>query len=135
LRHCVDPDRDGATGPDVGAVLRAWRLFVEDIALTKPVMMAIDDLHLAHPAVLDAVEALAETARTVPLLVVATAQPRLLDRKPAWGGGKRHATTITLDPLYGDGGERAAEPRRRIKASSLVGSAPVIEQELNYLAR
>lgn len=102
LRHCVDPRRDGATGSNVGEVLRAWRLFVEDIALTKPVVVAVDDLHLSHPAVLDAVEALAETARTVPLLVVVTAQPCLLDRRPAWGGGKRHATTITLDPLLAD---------------------------------
>ena len=135
LRHCVDPQRDGAVGPNVGEVLRAWRLFVEDIALTKPAVMAVDGLHLAHPAVLDAVEALAETARTVPLLVVATAQPRLLDRRPAWGGGKRHATTITLDPLFGDGVERAVGPRREVKASRLVASAPMIEQELNYLAR
>ncbi|MBY8854410.1 hypothetical protein K7G98_41690, partial [Saccharothrix sp. MB29] len=84
------PQRDGAAGPNVGEVLRAWRLFVEDIALTKPVMMAVDDLHLAHPAVLDAVEALAESTRTVPLLVVATAQPRLLDRRQDWDDEKRH---------------------------------------------
>ncbi|MER5264539.1 BTAD domain-containing putative transcriptional regulator [Actinosynnema sp. NPDC002837] len=135
LRHCVDPERDGAAGSNVGEVLRAWRLFVEDIALTKPVMMAVDDLHLAHPAVMDAVEALVETPRTVPLLVVATAQPRLLDRRPAWGSGKRQATTITLDPLFGDGGERAVEPRRGGKASRLVTPAPMIEPELDYLAR
>ncbi|MCE6998144.1 AAA family ATPase [Saccharothrix sp. S26] len=135
LRHCVDPRRDGTAGPNVDEVLRAWRLFVEDVALTKPVLVAVDDLHLAHPAVLDAVEALAETARAVPLLVVTTAQPRLLDRRPAWGGGKRHATTITLDPQFGDGAPRAVPPRRRMAASRLVASAAVAEHGLGYLAR
>ena len=35
----------------------------------------------------------------VPLLVVATARPELLERRPGWGGGKANATTISLAPL------------------------------------
>ncbi|MFD1146222.1 BTAD domain-containing putative transcriptional regulator [Saccharothrix hoggarensis] len=135
LRYCVDPQRDGAAGAHVTEVLSAWRLFVENLALTKPVMMAVDDLHLAHPAVLDAVEALVETIRAVPLLVVATAQPRLLDRRQDWGGGKRHAATITLDPVFGDGAERVVGLPGAIRTPRLVPVDPMVEQELDYLAR
>ncbi|MDQ3121569.1 MAG: hypothetical protein M3Q59_03405, partial [Actinomycetota bacterium] len=35
----------------------------------------------------------------VPLLVVATARPELLERRPSWGGGKLNATTLALAPL------------------------------------
>ncbi len=35
----------------------------------------------------------------VPLLVVATARPELLERRPGWGGGKLNATTLALSPL------------------------------------
>ena len=35
----------------------------------------------------------------MPLLVVCTARPELLERRPAWGGGKRNATSVLLRPL------------------------------------
>ena len=35
----------------------------------------------------------------VPLLVVATARPELVDRRPNWGGGKANATTLSLSTL------------------------------------
>ena len=38
----------------------------------------------------------------VPLLVVATARPELLERRPGWGGGKLNATTLALSPLTND---------------------------------
>lgn len=79
--------------------LAAWQDFLELVCHGKPVVVAIDDLHRAGDDVLNSAEMLAETSGSVPLLVVATAQPELLDRRPAWGGGQRHAASITLDPL------------------------------------
>ena len=35
----------------------------------------------------------------VPMLVVCTARPELLDRRGGWGGGKRNALTVALSPL------------------------------------
>jgi predicted ATPase len=32
-------------------------------------------------------------------MVVATARAELLEKRPTWGGGKRNATSIYLDPL------------------------------------
>ena len=34
-----------------------------------------------------------------PLLVIGTARPELLDRRPAWGGGRRNASLVWLDAL------------------------------------
>ena len=48
----------------------------------------------------------------VPLLVVATARPELLERRPGWGGGKLNATTLALAPLY----ERRDRPPPRKRA-------------------
>jgi len=63
----------------------------------RPLVLAIDNLHRANDALLEFVEDLTELAGPVPLFVIATAWPELLDRRPDWGGGKRHATTLTLD--------------------------------------
>ena len=38
----------------------------------------------------------------MPLLVVCTARPELLERRPGWGGGKPNALTISLSPLSDD---------------------------------
>lgn len=37
------------------------------------------------------------------MLVIATARPELLQRRPSWFGGKRNATTISLKPLSHNG--------------------------------
>ena len=38
----------------------------------------------------------------VPLLVLCTARPELLERRPGWGGGKPNAATLALAPLSDD---------------------------------
>ncbi|SDD09402.1 BTAD domain-containing putative transcriptional regulator [Actinokineospora iranica] len=86
-------------GVDVGDLLRAWRCFLEAVAARRPLVVVIDDLHWAGEQLLGFVEDMAESARPVPLLVVVTARPELLERRPGWGGGQRHSATITLDPL------------------------------------
>src|SRR5579864_448911 len=80
----------------------AWRRFFELLAEERPLVLVFEDLHWADDALLDFVDHLAEWASGVPMLVVATARPELLERRPGWGGGKRNATTISLAPLAGD---------------------------------
>ncbi|WP_369408852.1 AfsR/SARP family transcriptional regulator [Herbidospora mongoliensis] len=58
-----------------------------------------DDLHHADDRSLDLMENLTDTLGPVPALIIVGAKPELLDRRPGWAGGKRHAITITLDPL------------------------------------
>src|SRR5206468_3220471 len=58
-----------------------------------------EDLHWADDALLDFVDQLVERVSSVPLLVLGTARPELLERRPGWGGGKPNALTISLSPL------------------------------------
>ena len=77
----------------------AWRRFLEGLAEQRPLVVVFEDLHWADEALLDFVDELVEWLTDVPLLVVATARPELLERRPAWGGGKLNATTLALAPL------------------------------------
>jgi class 3 adenylate cyclase len=92
-------------GSDLGAgdrrdeAFAAWRRFFEALAERRPLVLVFEDLHWADDGLLDFVDYLVDWAGGIPLLVVATARPELLARRPAWGGGKLNATTIRLSPL------------------------------------
>jgi predicted ATPase/DNA-binding SARP family transcriptional activator len=77
----------------------AWRRFFEALADWRPLVLVFEDLHWADDGLLDFVESLIEWVSEVPLLIVATTRPELLERRPAWGGGKANATTLSLSPL------------------------------------
>ena len=77
----------------------AWLRFFEALAEVRPAVLVFEDLHWADDGLLDFVDHLADWAGAVPLLIVCTARPELLDRRPGWGGGKRNATSISLAPL------------------------------------
>ena len=91
---------DGAAaGGDRSEVFAAWRQFVEALAEARPLVLVFEDLHWADDGLLDFVDYLAEWAGGVPLLVVGTARPELLARRPGWGGGKPNTVTLSLAPL------------------------------------
>jgi class 3 adenylate cyclase/tetratricopeptide (TPR) repeat protein len=98
----------------------AWRRFFETLAERSPVVLVFEDLHWADDGLLDFVDHLAEWVSGVPLLLVGTARPELLERRPAWGGGKLNATTLALAPL--------SEQETARLVHSLI-DAPVIEAE------
>jgi class 3 adenylate cyclase len=77
----------------------AWRRLLEAAAEARPLVLVFEDLHWADDGLLDFVDHLAEWATDVPLLLVGTARPELLDRRPGWGGGKRNAYTVSLGAL------------------------------------
>ncbi|MFN2470423.1 MAG: AAA family ATPase [Gaiellaceae bacterium] len=77
----------------------AWRRFLEGIAEQGPAVLVFEDLHWADDGLLDFVDHLVDWAADVPLLVVASARPELLARRPGWGGGKSNAATLSLAPL------------------------------------
>ena len=77
----------------------AWRRFFEALAEQRTLVLVLEDLHWADDALLDFVDHLVDWASGVPLLLVATARPELLERRPGWGGGKPNATTLLLTAL------------------------------------
>ena len=92
----------GASESEVGdrfALFAAWRRFIELAAERAPLALVIEDLHWSSDSLLDLIEAILQPHADVPLLMIALARPELLDRRPSWGGGRRNAVSIALEPL------------------------------------
>ena len=77
----------------------AWRRFFEALAEWRPLVLVFEDLQWADDGLLEFVEGLVEWVSEVPLLVVVTMRPELLERQPGWSGGKPNAFTLSLPPL------------------------------------
>jgi class 3 adenylate cyclase/tetratricopeptide (TPR) repeat protein len=77
----------------------AWRRFLEALAEQRPTLLVFEDLHWADDVLLDFLGYLLERATDVPLLMVATARPELLTRRPGWGGAKPNSAIMSLAPL------------------------------------
>jgi class 3 adenylate cyclase/predicted ATPase len=90
---------EGAERTEREEAFAAWRRLLEAAAEHRPLVLVFEDLHWADDGLLDFVDHLAEWATTVPLLIVGTARPELLDRRPGWGGGKRNAFTLSIGAL------------------------------------
>ena len=82
-----------------GEAFAAWRRLLEGLAEQRPLVLVFEDLHWADESLLDFVDELVDWVSDVPLLVVGTARPELLERRAGWGGGKLNATTLALAPL------------------------------------
>jgi predicted ATPase/class 3 adenylate cyclase len=100
LHPLVGLGEAGELGEDRHAEAHAaWRRFFEGLAQQRPLVLVFEDLHWADEGLLDFVDHLVEWASGVPMLVVCTARPELLDRRAGWGGGKLNSTTLGLSPL------------------------------------
>jgi class 3 adenylate cyclase/tetratricopeptide (TPR) repeat protein len=91
----------------------AWAEFFADAAAERPVAVLIEDLHWADDQLLDLLEQLAADVRG-PLLLLATARPELLDRRPGW---PRAGEMIDLQAL-------SAEESLLLLDELLVGELP-----------
>ena len=85
--------------PDRQEAFAAWRRYLEGMAEQQPLVLVFEDLHWADDGLVDFVDHLAEWASGAPILVLASARPELLDRRPNWGGGKLNAVTLALSRL------------------------------------
>ena len=99
LRPLVGLGSGDLSGDQRGEAFAAWRRFVEALAEAGPAVLVFEDLHWADDGLLDFVDNLVDWVDGVPLLILCTARPELLDRRSGWGGGKRNATTVSLAPL------------------------------------
>jgi class 3 adenylate cyclase/tetratricopeptide (TPR) repeat protein len=96
----------GEAGTSAADAFGAWRLFLESLADQRPLVLVLEDLHWADEGLLDFVDYLVDWAAGVPLLVVCSARPELLERRPTWGGGKLNSVTLALSPLGPDDSAR-----------------------------
>ncbi|OLE37947.1 MAG: hypothetical protein AUG48_03025 [Actinobacteria bacterium 13_1_20CM_3_68_9] len=84
---------------DRSALLAAWRTFFEIAARRAPLVLVFEDLHWSSDSLLDLFEFVMQPRGDLPLLMIALTRPELLDRRPAWGGGRRSYVSISLEPL------------------------------------
>jgi len=102
--HSVAPHVEALVGAGTTVELSreelfdAWRRLLDRVAARAPLVLVLEDLHWADDGLLDFVDHLSDWAET-PVLVLTLARPELLDRRSTWGGGKRNAMSITLEPL------------------------------------
>jgi class 3 adenylate cyclase/tetratricopeptide (TPR) repeat protein len=80
----------------------AFRKHLEAVSLDRPLVCVFDDLHWGEETFLDLVEHVADLSRESPILLLCMGRPELLDRRPAWAGGKLNATNVLLEPLSQD---------------------------------
>ncbi|WP_369225639.1 BTAD domain-containing putative transcriptional regulator [Streptomyces sp. R39] len=81
------------------SMLVAWRRFVAELAAREPLVVVLEDFERVDDALLAFAVELAEAVADVPLLVVVTGRLELADRPAYRSGGRRNATTVTLEPL------------------------------------
>ena len=91
----------GETESATSAEEIAWgfRKLIEEQAHERPLVCVFDDLHWAEETLVDLVEHVADLSRGEPILLLCMARSELLERRPAWGGGKWNSTTVLLEPL------------------------------------
>src|SRR5207245_5619745 len=95
----LDRETGGFGGDRRGEAFAAWRRLFEALADQRPLVLVLEDLHWADEGLLDFVDELVDWLSGVPLLVVCSARPELLERRRGWGGGKLNASMIGLAPL------------------------------------
>jgi class 3 adenylate cyclase len=76
----------------------AWVEFFGGLVRDRPAVMLIEDLHWAEDDLCDLVDTLVAQV-SGPLLVLATARPEVLDRRPSWGGAWRRTSALRLEAL------------------------------------
>jgi class 3 adenylate cyclase/DNA-binding winged helix-turn-helix (wHTH) protein len=79
-------------------LFEAWRRFLEHLAARHPLVVILEDIHWADDGLLDFVEHVADWAEGR-ITLLATARTELFETRPTWGGGRRNAASIYIDPL------------------------------------
>ena len=77
----------------------AVRRVLETLAESRPVVLVLDDVQWAEPALNGLVEHLAAFARAAPVLVLCLARPELFDARPSWATSAYNGATLLLESL------------------------------------
>ena len=109
----------------------AWALrqLLTAIAGNRSLIVAIEDIHWAQPALLDVLDHLVALSSGTPILLVCLTRPELLETHPAWAMPQPHRAVLVLDALAGEqahelaqglgAGERAARIAQRAEGNPL----------------
>jgi class 3 adenylate cyclase/tetratricopeptide (TPR) repeat protein len=134
-----DPSPSDDDFEDMGRGRDAWRLVLTALSGLQPVLVVLEDVHWAEPALLDLVESLATGDARGPLVILCMARDDLLRARPDWGSGIRNATVVTLDAIEQSEMQRLAgalpsEDDDARQAVELAGGNPFFLEELLAMA-
>lgn len=91
LAHLLDISRHGASEP--ADLFSGWRLFLERMAESDPVVLVFEDLQWATSGMLDFIDYLLEWSAERPLFVLCLGRPEMARTRPGTG------ETLLLGPL------------------------------------
>jgi class 3 adenylate cyclase/tetratricopeptide (TPR) repeat protein len=95
--------RTDSAPPPQEEAFAAWRRYLMSLTADgRPMVILIEDLHWADPALVAFLIDLVDNAGTVPLLVVTTARPEVAERHPTWLDRARRSTVVQLVSLGDD---------------------------------
>lgn len=109
LMWLVAPECPTTAATMTGEITAAWRELMGAVARDRGMVLVIDDLQCADDRLLAFIEGLVGAFAGSRLLVLAAARSELVERRPDWGGGRRHATNFSLDPLSDEAIDRLLE--------------------------
>ena len=98
----------------------AWRRFLEALAGARPLVLVFEDLHWADDDLLDFIDHVLEWASDAPLLILCTARPELLERRPGWGASRQSSLLLRLVALRDEDVEQIV--------SALLGSSILLPE-------
>ena len=115
------------------------RKLVEILSARRPLVLVLEDLHWAEPALLDLVDHVAETADDAPALLLCVARPEVLEARPAWEKLDHLALTPLsaaasaqiVDNFLGDNGIADDARTRIVEAAD--GNPLFVEQLLSMM--
>ena len=95
----------GLADATVGMQETFWaiRRLLEQVAREHPLVVILDDLQWAEPALLDLLEYLLRSCRDAPILVLCLARSDLLEERSGWAAHLPNATILHLQPLAARG--------------------------------
>ncbi|HYX84861.1 MAG TPA: adenylate/guanylate cyclase domain-containing protein [Gaiellales bacterium] len=112
-------------GDDRAEAFAAWRRFFEHMAEHRASVFVFEDLHWADASLLEFIDHLVTWTEGLPLMVICTARPELVDRHPGWLRGTDRAHFEWMEPLSDEDTGRLFE--------TLLGESAVPEEVLGRL--
>ncbi len=123
-----------------GEAFWSVRVLLESLARQDPLVVVLDDVHWAEPALLDLVEYLVERL-AAPVVLVCLARPELLDARPGWAGASSGVALLRLGALEEEEARalleslgEVDEPVRRRIVERAEGNALHLEQLVAFIS-
>ena len=115
----------------------AFRRLLEAIAGQRSLVVVLEDVHWAAPALLDLVEYLLGWLRG-PVLLVCLARQDLVELRPGWLNPRPNADTLMLDPLAADEAESLlveleADPQAKARIAQAAEGNPLFLEQMAAL--